>query len=129
MMNTEVVKQRYDRLLDAMTDAARDLAVPLMGIPFGVAVGMIARPETFSPLEIRVTAIVYLALVTTMMTVGTVKHWRHPDPDRPHQALALAEETLAKAVAVYEGAVAINRTTTDMLITFRERPDTTDEPS
>jgi hypothetical protein len=126
-MNTEVIKRRWDRLLEAMTDAARTLAVPLMGIPVGVAGGMIVRPESYSPLEMRVTAIIYLTILATMMTVATVKHWRHPDTRRPHRALALAQETLAKAADVYEGAVAIHETTAKLLRATRYHPDTADE--
>lgn len=130
-MNTEVIERRWNRLLDAMTDGARDLAVPLMGMPIGVAVGMIARPEMYSPLEMRVTAIIYLALVTTMMAIATVKYWRHPtptyNPERAQQQMALAQETLANATALYEGSVAINETTTKLLRASRDQPEPTDE--
>lgn len=129
MMNTEVIGQRWDRLLDAMTDGARDLAVPLMGVPMVVAVGMIARPESYSPMEIRVTAIIYLLVVATLMTVGTVKHWRRPDTAPADRSVALAQQIFVNATALYEGAVAINETTVELLRASREHPDTTTEPS
>lgn len=131
-MNTEMIERRWNRLLDAMSEAARDLAVPLLGMPIGVAVGMITRPEMYSPLEMRVTAIIYLALVVTMMAIATVKYWRHPkptpNPERAQQQLALAQETLANATALYEGAVAIHETTTKLLRAARDQPEPTDQP-
>lgn len=128
MMNTEVIGQQWDRLLDAMTDGARDLAVPLMGVPMGVAVGMIARPEAYSPQEIRLTGVIYLIVVVTLLTVGTVKHWRRPDTAPANQSVALAQEIFANATALYEGAVAINETTTELLRASREQPNDTDQP-
>lgn len=130
-MNTEVIERRWDRLLDAMTDGARDLAVPLMGMPVGVALGMIVRPEAYSPLEMRVTAIIYLVILVTMMTIATVKYWRHPkatpNPDRAQRQVALAQEIFANATALYEGAVAINQTTAKLLHASRDQPEPTDE--
>lgn len=128
-MNTEVIEQHWERLTDAMSDAARSLAVPLLGLPMGVAVGMIARPETFSPLEIRVTAIVYLTIVVGCLTVFTVSHWRHPVRFDAERTLALAQQTLTNATAVYENAVAINETTTQMLRGSRTPTDTSHENS
>lgn len=126
-MNTQAIESRWMRLLDAMTDAARSLAVPLMGMPIGASLGMIIRPESYSPLEIRVTATVYLVIVVTMMTVATVKQWRQPDTTRHYQALVLAQETLAKATILYEGTVALHASTTDMLLTTKEWPEPRDD--
>jgi hypothetical protein len=133
-MNTEVIERRWNRLLDAMTDAARTLAVPLTGMPVGVALGMIVRPETYSPLEMRVTAIVYLAIMGTLMTSFTVKYWRQPEGARHSQMIAAAQRTLENAQKLYTGAlaltenaVAIHETTTEVLRAARDRPDAGDE--
>lgn len=128
-MNTKMIERRWARLTDAMGAAARSLAVPLMGIPVGPALVMIVRPGVYSPLEMRMTAIWYLTVVTTLMTAFTVKHWRHPDPHTtpPDRQLALAEEIFTNAAALYDGAVAINETTTELLRVMRERPDPTDD--
>lgn len=108
MMNFEAIERRWSRLNDAMIDAARTLALPLTGMPVGVALGMIARPETYSPAEMRITAIIFLAILVTSMTAFTVRYWREPEMSRRRRVLDDAKATLEKAQEVYESAMALS---------------------